>query len=76
MMAYALAFGLPDRIASIAPVASAALLGFNEVPSFPISIMEFHGTGDMYFLINNTLILYSTFLLNIYFQCVEYLVTE
>jgi len=46
MMTYALAFGLPDRIASIAPVASAALLGFNEVPSFPISIMEFHGTGD------------------------------
>ena len=46
MMAYAVAYGLPDRIASIAPVASAALLGFDEVPQFPTSIMEFHGTGD------------------------------
>tara|TARA_B110000208_G_scaffold106785_1_gene132609 strand:- start:58 stop:279 length:222 start_codon:yes stop_codon:yes gene_type:complete len=66
MMTYALAFGLPDRIASIAPVASAALLGFNEVPSFPISIMEFHGTGEYVFFSSILLLLYSTFLLNIY----------
>ena len=45
-MAYAVAYYMSNRIASIAPVASAALLGFDEVPKFPTSIMEIHGTGD------------------------------
>jgi poly(3-hydroxybutyrate) depolymerase len=46
MMSYATAYAMPERIASIAPVASAALLGFDEVPKLATSIMEFHGTGD------------------------------
>ena len=35
-----------DRFASIAPVAGAPLIGFGEVPSAAISVIDFHGLLD------------------------------
>ena len=35
-----------DRFATIAPVAGAPNLGYLEVPSYPISVIDLHGTQD------------------------------
>jgi len=35
-----------DVFASMAPVAGAPLLGFNEVPSVPLSLFDIHGMND------------------------------
>jgi len=35
-----------DRFASIGPVAGAPNLGYLEVPNYPISVIDFHGTED------------------------------
>ena len=35
-----------DYFASIAPVGASPLLGFGDVPSWPISIIDFHGVRD------------------------------
>lgn len=32
--------------ASVAPVGASPLLGFADVPSWPVSIIDFHGTRD------------------------------
>ena len=37
---------LSDVLASIAPVSGAPLLGFNNIPNKPISVIDFHGTDD------------------------------
>ena len=35
-----------DYFASIAPVAASPLLGFVDVPAWPVSIIDFHGLRD------------------------------
>ena len=37
---------LSDVLATIAPVSGSPLLGFNNIPKKPISIIDFHGTDD------------------------------
>jgi len=37
---------LNDVIASFAPVSASPLLGFNNIPQSPVSVIDFHGTDD------------------------------
>ena len=37
---------LTDLLASVAPVSGSPLLGFDNIPNEPISVIDFHGTDD------------------------------
>jgi len=46
MFAYYMASKLSDVFASIAPVAGAPLIGFGDLPSTPMSLIDIHGIND------------------------------